>query len=169
MILNEVYEPIFSDRSHGFRRGRSCHTALDHVRKTWKGVKWLIEVDVEGYFDNISHEKLLSLLERRIDDRRFTALISAMLKAGYLEQQRFHETYSGTPQGGIVSPCSRTSTCTSLTIMWKGSSLASTRVPNVANRRNTGTFSAVPSTPGSAWLRCVTKGRLMKSNHGWTE
>lgn len=104
MILNEVYEPIFSDRSHGFRRGRSCHTALDHVRKTWKGVKWLIEVDVEGYFDNISHEKLLSLLERRIDDRRFTALISAMLKAGYLEQQRFHETYSGTPQGDIVSP-----------------------------------------------------------------
>ena len=79
MILNEVYEPIFSDRSHGFRRGRSCHTALDHVRKTWKGVKWLIEVDVEGYFDNISHEKLLSLLERRIDERRFTALISAIL------------------------------------------------------------------------------------------
>ncbi|MFW2854611.1 reverse transcriptase domain-containing protein [Sphingomonas sp. TX0543] len=104
MILNEVYEPIFSDRSHGFRRGRSCHTALDHVRKTWRGVKWLVEIDIEGYFDNISHEKLLSLLEQRIDDRRFIALIGKMLKAGYLEQLRFHETYSGTPQGGIVSP-----------------------------------------------------------------
>lgn len=104
MILNEIYEPVFSDRSHGFRRGRSCHTALDHVRKTWKGVKWLVEVDVEGYFDNISHEVLMKLLEQRIDDRRFIALIGSMLKAGYLEQQRFNETYSGTPQGGIVSP-----------------------------------------------------------------
>ena len=104
MILNEIYEPIFSDRSHGFRRGRSCHTALDHVAKTWRGVKWLVEIDIEGYFDNISHEKLLSLLEQRIDDRRFIALIGKMLKAGYLEQLRFHETYSGTPQGGIVSP-----------------------------------------------------------------
>lgn len=104
VILNEIYEPVFLDHSHGFRQGRSCHTALDHVRKTWKGVKWLVEVDVKGYFDNISHECLLKLLERRIDDGRFIALIAKMLRAGYLEQLRFHNTYSGTPQGGIVSP-----------------------------------------------------------------
>lgn len=104
VILNEIYEPVFLDHSHGFRQGRSCHTALDHVRKTWKGVKWLVEVDVKGYFDSISHECLLKLLERRIDDGRFIMLIAKMLKAGYLEQLRFYDTYSGTPQGGIVSP-----------------------------------------------------------------
>ena len=59
---------VFSQHSHGFRPGRSCHTALEAIRDTWTGVKWLIEVDVRGFFDNIDHDILLRLLARRIDD-----------------------------------------------------------------------------------------------------
>jgi RNA-directed DNA polymerase len=103
-ILNQIYEPIFLDHSHGFRTGRSCHTALDHIRKVWNGVKWLVEVDIKGYFDNIDHSVLTKLLEQRIDDKKFLSLIRNMLKAGVLEQWTFNATHSGTPQGGIISP-----------------------------------------------------------------
>src|SRR6266498_733719 len=71
LLLERVYEPIFSETSHGFRTGRSCHTALDEIRKVWTGARWLINVDVAGYFDNIDHRLLLTLLERKIDDRKF--------------------------------------------------------------------------------------------------
>src|SRR3546814_1895769 len=71
MILAAIYEPVFSKHSHGFRAGHSCHTALEEIRKTWTGVKWLIEVDVRGFFDNIDHDILLGLLARRIDDPVF--------------------------------------------------------------------------------------------------
>lgn len=98
-ILSAIYEPV-----HGFRAGRSCHTALEEIRHTWTGVKWLIEVDVRGFFDNIDHEILLTLLSRRIDDPIFVGLIEAMLKAGCMEDWKFERTYSGTPQGGVVSP-----------------------------------------------------------------
>lgn len=103
-ILEAIYEPVFLDQSHGFRPGRSCHTALEAIRDTWTGCKWLIEVDVRGFFDAIDHGILLKLLERRIDDRRFVGLIKGMLEVGYLDDWVFGRTYSGTPQGGIVSP-----------------------------------------------------------------
>lgn len=103
-ILERIYEPVFSEHSHGFRPGRSCHTALDAVRGVWTGIKWLVEVDVVGFFDNIDHEMLLKLLAKRIDDERFIGLVRGMLKAGYLEDWQVRETFSGTPQGGIVSP-----------------------------------------------------------------
>lgn len=103
-ILDTVYEPNFSDQSHGFRAGRSCHTALEHIKAAWTGSKWFVEVDIVGYFDNIDHKVLMDLLAKRIDDKRFLRLINSFLKAGYLEQWRFHNTYSGTPQGGIISP-----------------------------------------------------------------
>ena len=104
ILLEHVYEPVFSDQSHGFRRGRSCHTALTEIRRTWHGVKWLIEIDVVGYYDNIDHGILLDLLGRRIDDERLLRLIGRMLKAGYLEDWRFYKTFSGAPQGGVISP-----------------------------------------------------------------
>jgi group II intron reverse transcriptase/maturase len=103
-ILQAIYEPVFLHESHGFRPGRSCHTALETIQRTWTGTKWLIEVDVRGFFDNIDHAVLLSLLERRIDDPRFVGLIRAMLEAGYMEDWTVERTYSGTPQGGVVSP-----------------------------------------------------------------
>src|SRR5260370_12549564 len=98
------YEPVFLDESHGFRPRRSCHTALNLIKKTWTGCKWLIEVDVRGFFDNIDHDVLLTLLKKRIDDDRFIGLIEGMLKAGYMEDWVLGRTYSGTPQGGVVSP-----------------------------------------------------------------
>lgn len=103
-ILERIYEPVFSEHSHGFRPERSCHTALHAVHGVWTGVKWFVEIDVVGFFDNIDHETLLKLLARRIDDSKFIGLIRSMLKAGCLEDWRVHKTYSGTPQGGIVSP-----------------------------------------------------------------
>jgi len=104
MLLVKIYEPIFSDDSHGFRNGRSCHTALMQVRQKWTGMKWIVNMDIKGYFDNIDHEILVNVLAKRIDDKRFIALVRSMLKAGYVQDWKFHDTFSGTPQGGVVSP-----------------------------------------------------------------
>jgi len=104
MLLVKIYEPVFSDDSHGFRNGRSCHTALMQVRQKWTGMKWIVNMDIKGYFDNINHEVLVDVLAKRIDDKRFLGLIRSMLKAGYMEDWKFHDTFSGTPQGGVVSP-----------------------------------------------------------------
>ena len=103
-LLERIYEPVFSNASHGFRPGRSCHTALEHVKAVWTGVKWLVDVDVAGFFENIDHDILLRLLRKRIDDEKFIGLIGSMLKAGVMEDRVHTRTYSGTPQGGIVSP-----------------------------------------------------------------
>ncbi len=104
MILEAYYEPQFSDHSHGFRVGRGCHTALREITHTWRGTKWFIEADIQGCFDNIDHGILLGILKERIHDNRFLRLIQSLLQAGYCENWRYHETLSGTPQGGIVSP-----------------------------------------------------------------
>jgi group II intron reverse transcriptase/maturase len=103
IILERIYEPVFSERSHGFRPGRSCHTALSHIA-TWTATRWFVEFDIKGYYDNIDHNVLISLLKRRIDDPKFLNLIKNMLRAGYMQDWKFHRTYSGAPQGGIVSP-----------------------------------------------------------------
>ncbi|CAH0238284.1 Group II intron-encoded protein LtrA [Massilia sp. Bi118] len=103
-LLEAYYEPRFSDLSHGFRPGRGCHTALREITQRWRGVKWFIEGDIKGCFDNINHEVLLSILGEDIHDNRLLRLVSNMLKAGYLEDWRHHQTLSGTPQGGVISP-----------------------------------------------------------------
>lgn len=103
-ILEAIYEPVFSKNSHGFRPQRSCHTALKQISKNFRSVNWFIEGDIRGCFDNIDHAILLNLLAERIKDSKFIALIGKFLKAGYLEDWKFHATYSGTPQGGILSP-----------------------------------------------------------------
>ena len=104
LILESYYEPQFRDCSHGFRPKRGCHTALQDVYRTWHGTKWFIELDITGCFDNISHKVLIEILQRKINDDRFLALLRNMLEAGYMEKWGYHKTYSGTPQGGIVSP-----------------------------------------------------------------
>ena len=104
MILEAIYEGHFETTSHGFRPKRSCHTALLHIQKTFSGTKWFIEGDIKGFFDNIDHDVLVGILRERISDDRFIRLIRKFLKAGYVEDWKFHNTYSGTPQGGIVSP-----------------------------------------------------------------
>lgn len=104
MILEAIYEGYFEHTSHGFRPNRGCHTALNKIQKTFTGVKWFIEGDIKGFFDNINHNILVDILRERIDDERFIRLIRKFLNAGYFENWTYHDTYSGTPQGGIISP-----------------------------------------------------------------
>lgn len=104
MILEAIYEGHFESTSHGFRPFKSCHTALISIKKTFTGMRWFIEGDIKGFFDNIHHATLIDILRMRIADERFIRLIWKFLRAGYLEEWYFNKTYSGTPQGGIVSP-----------------------------------------------------------------
>lgn len=103
-LLEAIYEGKFSDYSHGFRPNRSCHTALNQVQKDFKHVKWFVEGDIKSFFDNINHHILVNILKRHIEDQKFIDLIWKFLRAGYLENWMYHKTYSGTPQGGIISP-----------------------------------------------------------------
>ncbi len=104
LLLEAYYEPQFSGRSHGFRRGRGCHSALSEVAETWTGTTWFIESDISDCFGSFDHEVMLSILAEKIHDNRFRRLIKQMLQAGYLEDWEYHDTLSGVPQGGVVSP-----------------------------------------------------------------
>ena len=104
LLLEAYYEPGFSDRSHGFRKGRGCHTALREIRDTWTGATWFIEGDISDCFGSLDQGILLGILAEKIHDQRFLRLIRNMLRAGYLEDWEYHETLSGCPQGGVASP-----------------------------------------------------------------
>lgn len=104
MILEAVYEPVFMDCSHGFRPNRSCHTALKDLKHQFHGTRWFIEGDIKGCFDNIDHQTLIGVIGKKVKDARLHKLIWKFLKAGYMEEWEYHSTYSGTPQGGIISP-----------------------------------------------------------------
>jgi group II intron reverse transcriptase/maturase len=104
MILEAYFEPQFSPRSHGFRQGRGCHTALQEIKRTWLGTTWFVEGDIAACFDSLDHSVMLSILGDKIHDGRFLRLMKGLLEAGYLEEWVFNATLSGTPQGGVVSP-----------------------------------------------------------------
>ena len=104
LLLEAYYEPAFSGRSHGFRPGRGCHTALSEVAETWTGTTWFVEGDITNCFGSLDHEVMLSILAEKIHDNRFLRLIKQMLQAGYLEDWVWNATLSGAPQGGVVSP-----------------------------------------------------------------
>jgi group II intron reverse transcriptase/maturase len=104
LLLEALYEPQFSDSSHGFRRFRGCHTALREINNTWTGTAWFVEGDISDCFGSLDHEILLRILAEKIHDNRFLRLIRNMLKAGYLEDWEYHDTLSGVPQGGTASP-----------------------------------------------------------------
>lgn len=104
VILESIYEPTFQNSSHGFRPKRSCHTALQYIKRNYTGVKWFVEGDIKGCFDNVDHHVLVRILRRRIKDEYFISLIWKFLKAGYMEDWVYHNTYSGTPQGSLISP-----------------------------------------------------------------
>lgn len=104
MILESIYEPTFSDQSHGFRPKRSCHTALEQLQRTFAGTNWFVEGDIQACFDSFDHHVLIDILRRRIDDEAFITLMWKFLKAGYMEQWQYHKTYCGTPQGSGISP-----------------------------------------------------------------
>lgn len=104
-ILETVYEPAFSDMSHGFRPNRSQHTALRNIRKTFRGANWFIEGDISKFFDRVNHKLLVNLIRTRVKDERFLSLISRLLTGRILEENgKLIESIIGTPQGGIISP-----------------------------------------------------------------
>ena len=104
LLLEAYYEPTFSDRSYGFRPGQGCHTALRKVAETWTGTTWFIEGDISDCFGSLDHEIMIQILAEKIHDNRFLRLLRNMLEAGYLEDWEWNATYSGAPQGGVISP-----------------------------------------------------------------
>ena len=104
MILEAVYEPTFSQFSHGFRPNRDCHTALNSLKKEFTGVSWFIEGDIKACFDSIDHHVLVGIINSKIKDARLIKLIWKFLKAGYMEDWKYNSTHSGCPQGGVISP-----------------------------------------------------------------
>ncbi len=106
MVLNAIYEEDFMGFSYGFRPGRGAHDALDALTAgiVWKKVDWILDADVRGFFDNISHEYLMQLIQKRVGDPRILRLIQKWLKAGVSEDGEWSETKVGTPQGAVISP-----------------------------------------------------------------
>lgn len=105
IILEAIFEPVFSSKSHGFRPNRSPHTALRDIRSNFSGMTWVIEGDIKGAYDNVDHKVLLNAIRTKISDDRFISLIKRSLKAGYIEFRKpLIEPLFGTPQGSIISP-----------------------------------------------------------------
>jgi group II intron reverse transcriptase/maturase len=104
LLLEAYYEPRFSDRSHGFRPRRGCHTALREIANTWTGTAWFIEGDIADCFGSLDHDLMITTLSEKIRDNRFLRLVRNMLTAGYLEDWKWGATLSGAPQGGVASP-----------------------------------------------------------------
>ncbi len=105
-ILEAIYEQDFYDSSYGFRQGRGCHQALKTVSMSINNnpIHHVIDADIKGFFDNVSHEKLVQLLQRRITDQKFLRYVIRFLKSGYVEDGKMSKTEQGTPQGGHISP-----------------------------------------------------------------
>ena len=104
MVIEPIFEADFKDCSFGFRPKKNTHQAMAKIRKASKNSYWVVDLDIQGYFDAINHEKLMSLVEMRINDRRILKLIRKWLEAGVMEDSKFHETNVGSPQGGVISP-----------------------------------------------------------------
>ena len=106
LILESVYEPIFKDFSYGFRPKRSAHDALRASRDSCfkEKVNWIVDADIKGFFDNISHKYLLDIFREKVNDGALLRLIGKWLKAGVLDGCNFTNTDKGTPQGGVISP-----------------------------------------------------------------
>ncbi len=106
MLLEPIYEQDFVDGSHGFRPGRSAHDALAQVRQGLMRHRggWVLDVDIQGYFDNLDHGHLREMLARRVSDGVIRRLIGKWLNAGVMDATQWHRPTAGTPQGGVISP-----------------------------------------------------------------
>jgi RNA-directed DNA polymerase len=106
LVLQAIWEPEFRDCSYGFRPGRGAHDALRRLAEiiTRERTQWVVEADIKGFFDHVSHSHMTRFLEHRIGDPMFLRLIQRFLKAGVMEDGAFRATEAGTPQGGLVSP-----------------------------------------------------------------
>jgi group II intron reverse transcriptase/maturase len=106
LILQAIWEPEFRECSYGFRPGRNAHQALKRLAEiiTIERTQWIVEADIKGFFDNVSHDHLRRFLAHRISDTRLLRIIDRFLKAGVLEDGAFNASEQGTPQGGLVTP-----------------------------------------------------------------
>jgi group II intron reverse transcriptase/maturase len=106
MLMGAVYEQDFYDFSYGFREGRSTHDALHELRERCikMGIRWIIDLDVSGCFDNIEHGKLIDIIKMRVNDGGIIRLIGKWLHAGVMEGETLSYSEKGTPQGGVISP-----------------------------------------------------------------
>ena len=104
MILDAIYDPVFSKLSFGFRTGLGCHDALDHVEQRFRWVDYVVEGDIEQAYPTIDHHILVDILKKRIDDPRFIRLVWKLLGCGVLAEERTIWSKTGVPQGSIVSP-----------------------------------------------------------------
>ena len=103
-VLNEIYEPVFSEHSYGFRPNRSAHMAMEEVLSYLNdGYEWIIDLDIEKFFDTVNHDKLISILRERVNDSKTLHLIRAYLQAGVLDKGLVRSSTIGTPQGGPIS------------------------------------------------------------------
>lgn len=106
IVLESIFEADFKDFSYGFRPKRSAHDALRKIMSTVNDGKvyWVVDVDIQGYFDNIPHDKLMTLVEQRVSDRKVLKLIRGWLTGGILKDDQLQESVLGSPQGGVISP-----------------------------------------------------------------
>jgi len=106
MVLNTIYEEDFLGFSYGFRQGRGQHDALDALTEAigWRKVNWILDADIQSFFDELDHEWMMRFLEHRVADRRILQLIRRWLKAGVIENGKRLPSWKGTPQGAVISP-----------------------------------------------------------------
>lgn len=106
MILNEVYEPLFCGFSYGSRPGRGAHDGLDalHEGILRRKISWILDCDIEGFFDHLPHDKLMEIVGQRVADPRLLRLIRKWLRVGWVEEGKRHPGTVGTPQGSVISP-----------------------------------------------------------------
>lgn len=104
-LLEPIFEEIFLEGSHGYRPGKDAHQAMKKVEGyIERGYCWLVDADIQGFFDHVNHDILMDLVREKIADGRVLDLLEAFLKCGVMKDGEFGETVEGTPQGGVISP-----------------------------------------------------------------